>query len=146
LILQTHTPLYLHKYGTDFFERHPICSLRPQGKEIVRTWLYYTVLKAYLLTGKRIFDDVYIHQHILDEKGNKMSKSMGNSIDPQEIITEFGAEAFRLWTAYEGNLDQKDFKCSKERIGAEQKTLNKLWNVAKFIGQFELNKNYYSKI
>ncbi len=141
----SNTPLYLHKYGTDFFERHPICSLRPQGKEIVRTWLYYTVLKAYLLTGKRIFDDVYIHQHILDEKGNKMSKSMGNSIDPQEIITEFGAEAFRLWTAYEGNLDQKDFKCSKERIGAEQKTLNKLWNVAKFIGQFELNKTITPK-
>lgn len=135
----SNTPLYIHKYGTEFFEKHPVCTLRPQGKEIVRTWLYYTILKAYLLTGKKIFEDVYIHQHILDEKGNKMSKSSGNSIDPQEIIKEFGAESFRLWTAYEGNLNQKDFKCSKERIKSEQKTLNKLWNVARFIGQFKLD-------
>jgi valyl-tRNA synthetase len=141
----SNTPLYIHKYGTEFFEKNPVCSLRPQGKEIVRTWLYYTVLKAYLLTGKKIFDDVYIHQHILDENGNKMSKSAGNSIDPQEIIKEFGAESFRLWTAYEGNLNQKDFKCSKERIKSEQKTLNKLWNVARFIGQFKLDKDITAK-
>jgi valyl-tRNA synthetase len=133
----SNTPLYIHNFGTEFFVKHPICSLRPQGKEIVRTWLYYTILKAYLMTGTRIFDDVYVHQHILDEKGFKMSKSKGNVIDPQKIVDLYGAESFRLWAVSEGNLDQKDFMCSEQSIKAEQKTLNKLWNVAKFISQFK---------
>lgn len=132
----SNSAMYIHKYEQDFFKKHPVCSLRPQGKEIVRTWLYYTLLKTYLVNGTRAFDDVYIHQHILDENGYKMSKSKNNVVDPQEIINLYGAECFRLWVAYEGNLDQKDFKCSKERIAPEQKTLNKLWNVAKFVSQF----------
>lgn len=133
------SPLYVLDYGSEFYKKHPICSLRPQGKEIVRTWLYYTLLKCYLFTGNVIFDDVYIHQHILDDKGNKMAKSLGNAIDPQEILKDYGAEAFRLWVADEGNLNEKDLKCSKDRISTEQKTLNKLWNVSKFISQFNRN-------
>jgi valyl-tRNA synthetase len=133
----SNTPLYIHDFGTEFFEKNPVCSLRPQGKEIVRTWLYYSVLKAYLINGKPIFKDVYIHQHILDEKGFKMSKSKGNIIDPQKILDNYGGESFRLWAVSEGNLDQKDFICSEQNIKSEQKTLNKLWNVAKFIAQFQ---------
>ncbi len=131
------SPLFVLDYGSEFYKKHPICTLRPQGKEIVRTWLHYTLLKCYLLTGNVIFDDVYIHQHIVDEKGNKLAKSSGNVIDPQEILRNFGAESLRLWAADEGNLNEKDLKCSKNRISSEQKTLNKLWNVAKFISQFK---------
>jgi valyl-tRNA synthetase len=131
------SPLFVLNYGSEFYKKHPICTLRPQGKEIVRTWLYYTLLKCYLFTDKIIFDDVYIHQHILDDKGNKMAKSLGNAIDPQEILRDYGAEAFRLWVADEGNLNEKDLKCSKDRISTEQKTLNKLWNASKFISQFK---------
>ena len=129
------TPLYILKYdrNPDFFEKNSPCSLRPQGKEIIRTWLYYTVLKDYLLTGKCIFRDVWINYHITDEKGHKMSKSIGNVIDPQEVLKKFGGEPFRLWAAIEGNLTRTDFRCSFERIEGAKKTLTKLWNVARFI-------------
>ena len=138
------SPLYILKYERDeeFFSKNNRCSLRPQGKEIVRTWLYYTVFKCYLLTEKPIFKDVWIHQHILDEKGAKMSKSSGNVIDPQEILKRYGAEPFRLWCVIEGNIDKQDFKCSYERIEGSGKTLTKLWNVAKFVSMFEGKGKY----
>ncbi|MAG38584.1 valine--tRNA ligase [Candidatus Woesearchaeota archaeon] len=132
------TPLYILKYSkdNDFFKKSKPCSLRPQGKEIVRTWLYYTVLKDYLLTGELIFEDVWINYHIVDDKGHKMSKSKGNVINPQKVIEQFGAEPFRLWSAIEGNLDRTDFRCSFDRIEGAGKTLTKLWNVARFISLF----------
>jgi valyl-tRNA synthetase len=135
------TPLYILKYSRDeeFFEKNSPCSLRPQGKEIVRTWLYYTILKDYLLTGKGIFRDVWINYHIVDEKGRKMSKSIGNVIDPKDILDRFGAEPFRLWAAIEGNLVKTDFRCSFERIEGARKTLTKLWNVARFISMFPVS-------
>lgn len=138
------TPLYILKYGRDnaFFNAHTPCSLRPQGKEIVRTWLYYTVLKDYLLTGKCIFKDVWINYHIVDEHGHKMSKSKGNSINPKDVLDRFGAEPFRLWAAIEGNLDRQDFRCSYERIEGASKTLVKLWNVARFISLFPRPTTY----
>ncbi len=133
------TPLYILKYSSknEFFEKNSPCSLRPQGKEIVRTWLYYTVLKDYLLTGKCIFKDVWINFHIVDEEGHKMSKSRGNVIDPRDILDKFGAEPFRLWCAIEGNLAKTDFRCSFERIEGAGKTITKLWNVARFISMFQ---------
>lgn len=132
------SPLYILKYNRDedFFSANPRASLRPQGKEIVRTWLYYTVFKCYLLTDKPIFKDVWIHHHILDDKGIKMSKSLGNIVDPQEILKKYGAEPFRLWCTIEGNLDQQDFRCSYERIEGAGKTLTKLWNVTRFVSMF----------
>lgn len=138
----SNSPLFILGYGRDdaFFKAHAPATLRPQGKEIVRTWLYYSVLKAFLLTGKTIFRDAWINYHILDEKGYKMSKSAGNVIDPKKILDEFGAEPFRLWAASEGNLEKTDFSCSRERIAGQQKTLNKLVNLAKFISQFEFDE------
>ena len=132
------SPLYILKYSRNdkFFNKNIPCSLRPQGKEIIRTWLYYTVLKDYLLTNKLIFKDVWINYHIVDEQGFKMSKSKGNVINPEEILDKFGAEPFRLWSAIEGNLEKTDFRCSFERIEGTGKTLTKLWNVARFISMF----------
>lgn len=132
------SPLYILKYNNkEFYEKNTPCSLRPQGKEIIRTWLYYTLLKDYHLTGKRIFDDVWINYHIIDDKGYKMSKSKGNVIDPQKILDLYGAEPFRLWAAVEGNLDKSDFRCSFDRIEGAGKSIVKLWNVARFISMFE---------
>ena len=146
------TPLYILGYERypDFFEKNSPCTLRPQGKEIVRTWLYYTVLKCWLLTKKCIFKDAWINYHIVDEKGHKMSKSAGNIIDPKDVLDRFGAEPFRLWAAIEGNLEKTDFRCSFERIEGASKTLTKLWNVARFISMFPKPKlihklNYLDK-
>ena len=134
----SNTPLYILKYARDskFFKKNSPCTLRPQGKEIIRTWLYYTVLKDYLLTDKLIFKDVWINYHIVDEKGHKMSKSKGNVIDPKKVMDMHGAEPFRLWSAIEGNLEKTDFRCSFERIQGAGKTLTKLWNVVRFISMF----------
>ena len=134
--------LVILKYKQDdgFFKKAFPASLRPQGKEIVRTWLYYTILRGYLETGKPCFEDVWIHQHILDEKGRKMAKSAGNVVDPQKILKEYGAEALRVWSAIEGNLAKQDLKCSLEKIQAELKTLNKLLNVSKFVSLFDKPK------
>lgn len=139
------TPLYILKYSrdNDFFNKNSPCTLRPQGKEIVRTWLYYTLLKDYLLTGKCIFRDVWINYHIVDEDGRKMSKSRGNVIDPKDILDRFGAEPFRLWAAIEGNLDRTDFRCSFERIQGAGKTITKLWNVARFVSMFPYEGDKY---
>ncbi len=126
-----------YKRKMSSFERFFPVTLRPQGKEIVRTWLYYTLLRSYLETKKMPFEECWIHQHILDTKGRKMSKSLGNVIDPQEILREFGSEAFRLWCATEGDLSKGDVCCSKERIKSELKTINKILNVARFVSQFE---------
>ncbi len=136
------SPLYILMWGRDdgFFSKHKPATLRPQGKEIVRTWLYYTVLKDYLLTGDLIFMDVWVNHHIVDDKGIKMSKSKGNMIDPKDVLDRFGAEPFRLWAATEGSLDKTDFRCSFDRIDGAGKTLTKLWNVARFISMFPYPK------
>ncbi|MBI2565325.1 valine--tRNA ligase [Candidatus Woesearchaeota archaeon] len=133
------SPLYILKWNrnNEFFKKSAPCSLRPQGKEIIRTWLYYTLLKCYLLTEECIFKDAWINYHIVDEHGHKMSKSKGNGIDPKEVLDKFGAEPFRLWAAIEGNLEKTDFRCSFERIDGAGKTLTKLWNVSRFISMFD---------
>ena len=131
--------LFILKYNEnkEFFKKAYPATLRPQGKEIVRTWLYYTLLRGWLETKKPAFKDMWIHQHIVDEKGMKMSKRLGNVVDPQGLLREYGAEAIRLWSAIEGDLSRGDLKCSRERIKAEMKTLNKILNVSRFIMQFE---------
>ena len=133
------SPLYILGYKTDekFFRNVFPCSLRPQGKEIVRTWLYYTLLRCYQLTQKPVFQNVWIHFHVVDEHGKKMSKSLGNVIDPREIIEKYGAEAFRAWCALEGNITNIDLRCSFERIEGASKFLTKLWNIARFISMFD---------
>jgi valyl-tRNA synthetase len=131
--------LNMLKYQIDdeFFKKAYPATLRPQGKEIVRTWLYYTILRGYLETGKACFKDAWIHQHILDASGRKMSKSLGNVIDPQDILKDEGAEALRLWAATEGDLSKTDLACSRDKIKGEKKSLNKLLNASKFVLMFE---------
>jgi valyl-tRNA synthetase len=130
-------------WNQDFFKKKFPCTLRPQGKEIVRNWLYFTILKSFLLFKKPPFRDVWIHMHVVDEEGRKMSKSAGNSIDPQEIINNLGAEAFRIWSSLEGNITKGDIRCSIERIQGTSKFLTKLWNIARFISSFpQINKDF----
>ncbi len=123
-------------WDKEFFKKHMPCSMRPQGKEIVRCWLYYTILKSFHLYGIPPFKHCWIHMHVVDEKGKKMSKSLGNVIDPQEILKKYGAEAFRIWSCLEGNITKGDIRCSFERIEGNSKFLTKLWNVARFVSMF----------
>ncbi|MEM4311672.1 MAG: valine--tRNA ligase [Nitrososphaerales archaeon] len=131
------TPLYITKYMKDFnfFKKSYPIQLRPQAKDIVRTWLYYTILRCYQLTGKAPFKHAWIMGYGLDERGERMSKSKGNVIDPLPLIEKFGADTFRFWGAAETNLGY-DFQVSESRIAGTRKFINKLWNVARFISQF----------
>jgi len=130
--------LYITKYKKDlpFFRRTFPNMIRPQGREIVRTWLYYTILKSHLLLKKKAWKYAFIHGLGMDEDGKKMSKSLGNYVDIRPLLDEVGADAFRFWAASETGLGD-DFRMSKERIIGASKFLTKLWNTARFISMFE---------
>lgn len=130
-------------WNKSFFEKNFPCTLRPQGKEIVRNWLYFTMLKSYLLFKKAPFKNAWIHMHVVDEEGRKMSKSAGNVVDPQDLLNAFGSEAFRIWAGLEGNITKGDIRCSFERIKGTSKFLTKLWNIARFISSFPQVKEDY---
>ena len=84
-------------------------TFQPTPKEIVRTWLYYTLLKDFLLTGKTIFKDAWIHHHIVTEDGTKMSKSKGNVVDPMKLADEFGLDSVRYFLMREGGSSPSGF-------------------------------------
>jgi valyl-tRNA synthetase len=131
------SPLFVSKYKKDdeFFKKTYPATLRPQAKDIVRTWLYYTILRCEQLTGESPWSEAWIMGYGLDEKGMKMSKSKGNVVDPLPVIQQFGADTFRFWSASEINHGY-DFRCSEQKIEATKKFLSKLWNVSRFISSY----------
>jgi len=131
------SPLFISKFKKDeeFFKRTYPTGIRPQAKDIVRTWLYYTLLRSEKLTGEKPWSEAWIMGYGLDEKGMKMSKSKGNALDPLPIIEKFGADTFRFWSASEVNHGY-DFRCSEQKIESTKKFLSKLWNVSRFLSSF----------
>jgi valyl-tRNA synthetase len=119
-----------------FFEKNFPTSLRPQGRDIVRTWLYYTTLKSWLVKKQKPFEHVFIHGLGLDERGRAMHRSLGNQILAEPLIDGHGADSFRFWAASETNVGD-DFRISEERIVGSKKFLTKLWNVARFVSSFD---------
>jgi valyl-tRNA synthetase len=133
------SPLYISKYlkNSRFHGLTYPATIRVQGKDIVRTWLYYTLLKCYQLTGREPFKHAWIGGMGQDAQGRKMSKSMGNFVDAEPILVRFGADAFRFWGASEAGLGY-DFRFSEERIAGTGKFLTKLWNTCRFISSFPM--------
>jgi valyl-tRNA synthetase len=124
----------------NFSNKSYICDLRPQGKDIVRTWLHYSMLRGHLLFGKSMFKHVWISGHILDEKGEKMCKSKGNIVRPEYLLEKFGGDAIRLYGALEGSHGS-DFRFSINRLEGNKKFLNKIYNIARFISNFKKPQN-----
>ena len=145
----------------DNFEKSFPTAIRPQGKEIVRTWLYYTLLKSALLLDKPGFKHVWIDGLGMDPWGRKMSKSLGNGIDADSVLecgaggrtgswrvkgpdksvqlraNKIGSECFRLWKACDAQVGD-DFQINPEEIEAKYfGVLTKLFNVARFASQFD---------
>lgn len=102
------------------------------GRDIIFFWVARMIFSSLELTGQRPFDDVLIHGLVLDEKGRKMSKSLGNGIDPLEEIERFGADALRM-TLVTGTTPGNDTRYRKEKIEASRNFTNKLWNAARFV-------------
>ena len=131
------SPLYNSQYGQNakFGQKAYPATIRPQGKDIIRTWLHYTLLRCFQLTGKRPFEHVWIMGMGLDDKGERMSKSKGNVVDPKPVFEKYGADAFRLWAALEANLGS-DFRYAEARVAGARNSLTKMWNLARFISSF----------
>ncbi|MDI6806274.1 MAG: valine--tRNA ligase [Candidatus Aenigmarchaeota archaeon] len=131
------SPLFISKFLKDknFFKKTFPNTMRPQGYEIIRTWLYYTLLRCYQLAKKPAFSHVWISGLGVDEKGEKMSKSKSNIVFPLPILQKYGGDAFRLWNAGESSLGE-DFRYSEQKIIDGRKFLTKLWNIARFISAF----------
>jgi len=129
--------LYIIGYGHDeeLYKRAAPASLRPQGYDIIRTWLYYSILRAYLLTGGPAFKEVRISGMGLDEKGQAMHKSKGNVVYPDEVVEKYGADAFRFWAASEAKLGS-NYRYSEEKVRAASLFITKLWNLSRFISSF----------
>jgi valyl-tRNA synthetase len=124
-----------YKRHPELYEKVKDYVLRPQGYEIIRTWLYYSTLRVYQLTGKMPFKWVRITGMGLDEKGEAMHKSKGNVIDPIPVIDEYGADAFRFWSAAAAKVGY-DYRFSPQLLRTGQLFATKLWNIARFVSQF----------
>jgi valyl-tRNA synthetase len=107
-------------------------QIRPQGHDIIRTWAFYTILRAVALTGIRPWDEILVNGMVLGEDGFKMSKSRGNIISPEEIIQTYGSDAFRQWAAA-GAATGSDIMFNWNDVIAASRFQTKLWNVARFI-------------
>ena len=102
------------------------------GYDIIFFWVIRMAFSGYEQTGKCPFSDVLIHGLVRDEQGRKMSKSLGNGIDPLEIIGQYGADALRL-TLVTGNAPGNDMRYSEKKIIASRNFANKVWNASRFM-------------
>ena len=102
------------------------------GYDIIFFWVIRMVFSGYAYTGKAPFHTVLFHGLIRDSQGRKMSKSLGNGIDPLEIIEKYGADALRI-TLVTGNAPGNDMRFYDERVEANRNFANKVWNASRFI-------------
>jgi len=123
--------------------QHP-ASLRPQAFEIIRTWLFYTMVKSHYQKNSLPFKEVMISGHGLDEKGRKISKRLGSYQDPQKIIAAFGADALRYWAT--GARLGHNLRYRQEEVQKGKRTVTKLWNASQFawphLAHFATQKNF----
>ncbi|MGN0563035.1 MAG: valine--tRNA ligase [Candidatus Fimenecus sp.] len=115
----------------DFKHYYPTNTL-VTGYDIIPFWVMRMMFSGIEQTGKAPFNTVLIHGLVRDAQGRKMSKSLGNGIDPLEIIDKYGADALRF-TLATGNSPGNDMRFSDERVEASRNFANKIWNAARFI-------------
>ena len=102
------------------------------GYDIIFFWVVRMVFSGYEQTGKSPFDTVLIHGLVRDEQGRKMSKSLGNGINPLDVIAQYGADALRF-TLITGNAPGNDMRYTEKRVIASRNFANKIWNASRFI-------------
>ncbi len=128
------TPLINMKYGEkeNYEDILKPMSLRTNASEIIRTWDFYTIVKSFYHFGQRPWDNVMISGFVMASKGEKISKSKGNSKhEPIDLIKQYSADVLRYW-AGTGRLGT-DIVFSEETLLRGKKLINKIWNVSKFI-------------
>jgi valyl-tRNA synthetase len=106
-------------------------DMRPQGHDIISFWLFHTVVKCIEHTGEVPFDSVMINGMVLDGNREKMSKSEGNIVAPEEVLAEFPVDAARYWAA--GSAVGDDLPYKEKGLRAGEKLIRKLWNASKLV-------------
>ena len=129
------TPEYDYFYPT---------SVLVTGYDIIFFWVIRMVFSALEQTGKSPFKHVLIHGLVRDDQGRKMSKSLGNGIDPLEVIDKYGADALRL-TLITGNAPGNDMRFYWERVENSRNFANKIWNATRFI-MMNMEKADFSQV
>jgi valyl-tRNA synthetase len=102
------------------------------GRDIIFFWVARMIFMGLKFQDEKPFSDIYIHGLIRDAQGRKMSKSLGNGIDPLDIIDQFGADALRF-TLITGNTPGNDMRFREERLEASRNFANKIWNASRFV-------------
>lgn len=133
---------------TDFLEGGELSKFYPNsvmetGHDLIFPWISRMIMLGIYCTGQIPFREVYLHGMVLDEHGQKMSKSKGNVINPMDVIAEFGSDAFRLGIIAARSAGQNQ-AFSKDKVIAGRNFCNKLWNISRFIsdkiGDFKSEK------
>ncbi len=129
------SPLYNTFWQRDdkLFEKLYPMSLRPQAHDIIRTWAFYTVLRCLLITGKEPFEEIMMGGFILAPDGKPMHTSLGNVIDPLEIMKEEGADPLRYYAAKCKLGEDNPFRYKDLVRG--KRLMKKLWNTENFVGK-----------
>ncbi|MDI6855654.1 MAG: valine--tRNA ligase [Candidatus Thermoplasmatota archaeon] len=129
------TPLYNSFWEREqkLFDRIYPMSLRPQAHEIIRTWLFYTILRSLLLTGKPPFKEVMIDGFMMGPDNRPMHTSWGNVVDPMEMTKKYSADAFRYFSALCALGQDSVFR--EKDIVHGTRFCKKFWNIQKFINQ-----------
>jgi len=117
---------------TEDLKRFYPTSTLVTGYDIITFWVSRMIFSGLEYTGKAPFNTVLIHGLVRDELGRKMSKSLGNGIDPLEIIDKYGADALRF-TLASGNSPGNDMRFTDKKVEASRNFANKLWNAARFV-------------
>ncbi|MEM8883556.1 MAG: valine--tRNA ligase [Planctomycetota bacterium] len=117
---------------TDDLARYYPTQFLATGRDIIYLWVARMVMAGYEFLGACPFRDVYIHANILDAQGRKMSKSLGNGIDPRAMIEQYGADAMRFTLAIL-TTEGQDVKLAPTKFELGRNFMNKMWNAARFV-------------
>ncbi|MGT2772595.1 valine--tRNA ligase [Streptococcus marimammalium] len=116
----------------DDFKRYFPTSTLVTGYDIIFFWVSRMIFQSLEFTKEAPFKNVLIHGLIRDEQGRKMSKSLGNGIDPMDVINKYGADALR-WFLSNGSAPGQDVRFSYEKMDASWNFINKIWNISRYI-------------
>lgn len=114
------------------FKRYFPTSTLVTAYDIIFFWVSRMIFQSLEFTGQRPFQNALIHGLIRDEQGRKMSKSLGNGIDPMDVINQYGADALR-WFFVTGSAPGQDVRFSYEKMDAAWNFINKIWNASRFV-------------
>ena len=117
---------------TEMFKRYFPTSVLSTGYDIIFFWVCRMAFQSLHFTNKRPFKDCIIHGLIRDKQGRKMSKSLGNGVDPMDVIDKYGADALRFFLATSTSPGM-DLRYDEEKVSANWNFINKLWNATRFV-------------